>query len=108
MSWFREKCVQPVHPFSCCQKIPPRDLGRMGQEGDLEKEKKKRKTRGPSWRLWETCCGIRTVDSIRDKFGQGLGNAEMMSEFNRLFAELVDECDKLNQCVELSSLGILQ
>ena len=72
----------------------------MGQQGDKEKEKKKRKTRGPSWRLWETLCGIRAVVSIRDKFTQGLGNAEMIHEFNRLFPELVDECDKLNQCVD--------
>lgn len=66
----------------------------------MEKEKKKRKTRVPSWRLWETRCGIRDVVSIRDKFAQGLGNAEMMSEFNRLFGDLVDECEKLNQCVD--------
>ena len=72
----------------------------MGQQGDLEKEKKKHKARGQSWRLWETRCGIRAVVSIRDKFAQDLGNAEMMHEFNRLFAELVDECDKLNQCVD--------
>ena len=70
----------------------------MGQQGDKEKEKTK--SRGPSWRLWETCCGIRDVVSIRDKFAQVLGNTEMMREFNRLFAELVDECDKLNQCVD--------
>ena len=38
--------------------------------------------------------------SIRDKVAQGLGNTEMMHEFNRLFAELVDECHKLNQCVD--------
>jgi hypothetical protein len=31
---------------------------------------------------------------------QVLGNAEMMSEFNRLFGDLVDECEKLNQCVD--------
>ncbi len=47
--------------------------------------------------------------SIRDKFEQVLGNAEMMSEFNRLFTELVDECDKLNHIyvfsVELSVHG---
>ena len=72
----------------------------MGHQGDKEKEKKKLKPRGPSWRLWETFCGIRAVVSIRDKFAQGLDNAEMMREFNRLFAELVDECDKINQCVD--------
>jgi len=72
----------------------------MGQQGALEKEKKKRKARGPSWRLWETRCGIHAVISIRDKFAQGLGNAEMMREFNRLFGDLVDECEKLNQCVD--------
>jgi hypothetical protein len=72
----------------------------MGQQGALEKEKKKRKVRGPSWRLWETRCGIHAVISIRDKFAQGLGNAEMMREFNRLFGDLVDECEKLNQCVD--------
>ena len=72
----------------------------MGQQGDWEKEKKKRKDRVPSWRLWETRCGIRDMVSIRDKFAQTLVNAEMMSEFNRLFAELVDECDKINQCVD--------
>ena len=71
----------------------------MGQQGDKEKEKK-RKARDPSWRLWETRCGIRVVVSIRDKFAQGLGNTEILCEFNRLFAELVDECDKLNQCVD--------
>ena len=72
----------------------------MGQEDELEKEKKKSKVRVPVWRLWETHCGIRDVVSIRDKFAQDLGNAEMMREFNRLFTELVDECDKLNQCVD--------
>ena len=72
----------------------------MGQQGDKEKEKKNRKDRGLSWRLWETRCGIRAVVSIRDKFAQDLDNAEMMREFNRLFAELVDECDKFNQCVD--------
>ena len=72
----------------------------MGQQGALEKEKKKRKPRGPAWRLWETHCGIRAVVSIRDKFAQGLVNAEMMCEFNRLFADLVDECEKLNLCVD--------
>jgi hypothetical protein len=92
--------VKPVHPFSCSQKFPPRDLARMGQQGVLEKEKKKRKTRVPSWRLWETRCGIRDVVAIRDKFAQGLDNAEMMREFNRLFADLVDECENLNLCVD--------
>jgi hypothetical protein len=53
-----------------------------------------------SWRLWETCCGIRSVISIRDKFAQVLDNTEMIREFNRLFGDLVDECEKLNQCVE--------
>ncbi len=72
----------------------------MGQQDALEKEKKKRKARGPSWRLWETRCGIHAVISIRDKFAQDLGNAEMMREFNRLFGELVDECEKLNKCVD--------
>jgi hypothetical protein len=72
----------------------------MGKQGDMEKEKKKRKPRGPAWRLWETRCAIRAVVSIRDKFAQGLGNAEMMREFNRLFADLVDECEKLNVCVD--------
>ena len=72
----------------------------MGQQGDLEKEKKKRKDRAPTWRLWEKHCAVRAVVSIRDKFAQVLGNAEMMREFNRLFAELVDECDKINQCVD--------
>ena len=72
----------------------------MGKQGDLEKEKKKSKTRDPSWKLWETYCGIRVVVSIRDKVAQGLGNTEMMHEFNRLFVELVDECHKLNQCVD--------
>jgi hypothetical protein len=72
----------------------------MGQQGALEKEKKKSKVRGPSWRLWETRCGIHAVISIRDKFSQGLVNAEMMREFNRLFGDLVDECEKLNQCVD--------
>ena len=66
----------------------------------MEKEKKKRKARGPAWRLWETRCAVRAVVSIRDKFAQVLGNAEMMREFNRLFADLVDECEKLNQCVD--------
>ena len=66
----------------------------------MEKEKKKCKSRVPSWRLWETHCGIRAMISISDKFAQGLGNSEMMHEFNRLFAELVDECEKLNQCVD--------
>jgi hypothetical protein len=70
----------------------------MGQQGALEKEKMKRKTRGPSWRLWETRCVIRAVVSIRDKFAQVLDNAEMMREFNRLFADLVDECEKMNVC----------
>ena len=72
----------------------------MGQEGDKEKEKKTRKVRDPSWRLWETLCGIRAVVSIRDKFAQVLDNTEMIREFNRLFVELVDECDKFNQCVD--------
>ena len=72
----------------------------MGQQGDKEKEKKKSKVRGPSWRLWETHRGIRDVVSIRDKFAQVLVNTEMIREFNRLFAELVDECDKINQCVD--------
>ena len=72
----------------------------MGKEGALEKQKKQRKPRGPAWRLWETRCVIRAVVSIRDKFAQVLGNAEMMREFNRLFAELVDECEKFNQCVD--------
>ncbi len=72
----------------------------MGLQGALEHEKKKRKARGPSWRLWETRCSIRAVVSIRDKFAQGLGNTDMMREFNRLFTELVDECEKLNLCVD--------
>ena len=72
----------------------------MGKEGALEKQKKQRKPRGPAWRLWETRCVIRAVVSIRAKFGQGLGNAEMMREFNRLYADLVDECEQLNLCVD--------
>jgi hypothetical protein len=72
----------------------------MGLQVGLEKEKKKHKVRVPSWRLWETRCGIRVVISIRDKFVQGLGNTEMMLEFNRLFGDLVDKCETLNQCVD--------
>ncbi len=64
----------------------------------MEKEKKKRKARDPSWRLWETLCGIHAVISIRDKFAQVLVNAEMMREFNRLFGDLVDECENGPLC----------
>jgi hypothetical protein len=40
------------------------------------------------------------VISIRDKFTQGLDNTEMIHEFNGLFGDLVDEYEKLNQCVD--------
>jgi hypothetical protein len=90
----------PSTLFPVLKRFPARDLAKMGQQVALEKKKKKRKSRGPSWRLWETCCGIRPVISIRDKFEQGLDNTEMMREFNRLFGDLVDECEKMNQCVD--------
>jgi hypothetical protein len=37
---------------------------------------------------------------IRDKFAQDLDNGEMIHEFNRLFDDHVNECEKMNQCVD--------
>jgi hypothetical protein len=36
-------------------------MSRMNMEESVEKEKKKRKDRNPTWTLWETKCGVRTV-----------------------------------------------
>jgi hypothetical protein len=48
-------------------------------EGPVEKEKKKRQGRVPTWTMWETkCCVVCVVVIIRDKYSQGLGNVEMM------------------------------
>ena len=32
--------------------------------------------------------------SLRDKYAQVIDNAEMMCEFNRVYMDLVDECEK--------------
>ena len=71
----------------------------MGKEGNKEKEKKKRKVRDPKWSLWETQLVIQTVIVVMDKYAQVIGNAEMLREFNRVFVDLIEECEKLGQCV---------
>ena len=71
----------------------------MGHEGKKELEKKQRKPRGPKWSLWETLLAVQAVIAVRDKYAQGIGNAEMMREFNRVYMDLVDECEKQQQCV---------
>jgi hypothetical protein len=72
----------------------------MGHEGQKELEKKQRKPRGPKWSLWETLLAVQAVIAVRDKYAQGIGNAEMMREFNRVYMDLVDECEKQQQCVD--------
>ncbi len=72
----------------------------MGRETAKEKEKKQRKGRGPKWSLWETCCVINVVVTIRDNFCQCMSDTEMMCEFNRHFADLVDDIHKNNLCVD--------
>jgi hypothetical protein len=72
----------------------------MGHEGQKELEKKQRKPRGPKWSFWETLLAVQAVITVRDKYAQGIGNAEMMREFNRVYMDLVDECEKQQQCVD--------
>ena len=59
----------------------------MGNEGKKEKEKKQSKVRDPYWVLWETHLAIETVITMRDKYAQGIGNTEMLREFNRVYLE---------------------
>ena len=88
------------------KKFPSREPTKNGQgkgrgyQGIKEKKKKQRKPRGPKWSLWETRCAIRAVIVIRDKFCQDMGNTEMLREFNRLLADLIEECHKSGQCVD--------
>ena len=72
----------------------------MGKGGKKEQEKKQRKTRDLKWTLWETHLPIQVVITVRDKYAQGIGNAEMMHEFNRVYVDLIQECEKQNQCVD--------
>jgi hypothetical protein len=55
---------------------------------------KQRKPRGPEWSLWETLLVVQAVITVRDKYAQGIGNTEMMCEFNRVYMDLVNECEK--------------
>ena len=68
----------------------------MGQQGETEKARKKKKVRGPRWALWETLLACHVVIAIRNKFAQGIPGPELMREYNRLYTELVDEWDKLD------------
>ncbi len=72
----------------------------MRHEGQKELERKKRKSMGPKWSLWETLLPVQVVIPVRDKYAQDIGNAEMMREFNRVYMDLVDECEKQQQCVD--------
>ena len=39
-------------------------------------------------------------ESSKDKFTHVMDNSEMLREFNRLFADLIEECDKNGQCLD--------
>ena len=71
----------------------------MVNERKKEKEKNQWKSRDPKWAFWETFLVIQVVITVRDKYAQVIGNAEMMCEFNRVYVDLIEECEKQNQCV---------
>ena len=68
----------------------------MGKQSEREKAGKKRKARGPRWALWETLLACHVVIVIRNKFAQDMSGPELMREYNRLYAELGDEWEKLD------------
>ena len=74
-------------------------IARLGNQGKKEKEKKQRKTRDPKWALWETHLAIEAIITVRDKYAQGIGNTEMLREFNRVYLERM-ECEKRGHCVD--------
>ena len=56
-------------------------------------------SRGPKWSFWETLLPIESVIVVRNKYVQIIGNVEMMREFNRVYVDLIEECEKQNQGV---------
>jgi hypothetical protein len=68
----------------------------MGKQREKEKEGHQRKSRGPRWALWETLLTCHVVIAIRNKYAQGSSGPELMREYNRLYAEMADEWEKLD------------
>jgi hypothetical protein len=76
----------------------------MGKHGEKEKASKKRKARGPRWALWKTLLTCHVVITIRNKFAQGMGDPDLMREYDRLYAELANEWDKNNLLLDHNGL----
>ncbi len=43
---------------------------------------------------------LETVITVRDKYAQGIGNSEMLHEFNRVYLERMEEYEKCGHCVD--------
>ena len=71
----------------------------MGNQGKKE-EKKQREPRDPKWELWEMHLAIEVVITVRNKYAQGIGNVEMLLEFNRVYLGHMEECEKRDHCVD--------
>lgn len=68
----------------------------MGKQREKEQEGQQKKSRGPRWALWETLLACHVVIAIRNKYAQGISGPELMREYNRLYADLADEWEKLD------------